>query len=77
MISKVFGVERPGRDLFRAAEQLDLEASWQRKMDPYAHSTVWLKVENRAYTQMEGRGELFHPKPRQAESHGSVPPEWR
>ena len=35
-------------------------------MDPYAHSTVWLKVENRAYTQMEGRGELFHPKPRQA-----------
>ena len=24
----------------------------------------WLKVKNRAYTQMEGRGELFHLKPR-------------
>jgi hypothetical protein len=25
--------------------------------------TVWYKVKNRAYTQMERRGELFHPGP--------------
>jgi hypothetical protein len=28
---------------------------------PYAPATVWYKMKNRAYTQMEGRGELFHP----------------
>jgi hypothetical protein len=34
----------------------------KRKADPYAPTTTWYKVKNRAYTQMEGRGELFHPR---------------
>jgi ATP-dependent DNA ligase len=34
----------------------------KRKQDPYVADTIWYKVKNRAYTQMEGRGELFQPK---------------
>ena len=63
MLSRVFAVEGRGRDLFAAAERLDLEGIVaKRKKDPYAPSTVWYKVKNRAYTQMQGRGELFHPR---------------
>jgi hypothetical protein len=29
------------------------------KADPYTPETVWYKVKNRAYTQAEGRWELF------------------
>jgi ATP-dependent DNA ligase len=59
----MFAVEGRGRDLFAAAERLDLEGIVAKlKADPYTPSTVWLKVKNRAYTQMEGRGELFHPR---------------
>jgi bifunctional non-homologous end joining protein LigD len=43
VLSRVFAVESRGRDLFGAAERLDLEGI----------------VAKRAYTQMEGRGELF------------------
>lgn len=58
----MFAVEGRGRDLFTAAERLDLEGIVaKRKADSYVPSTVWCKVKNRAYTQMEGRGELFHP----------------
>jgi bifunctional non-homologous end joining protein LigD len=61
ILSRVYAVERRGRELFRAAERLDLEGIVaKRKADPYAPDTIWLKVKNRAYTQMEGRGELFH-----------------
>jgi hypothetical protein len=35
----------------------------KRKADPYSPQTVWYKVKNPAYTQAEGRGDLFH-KPR-------------
>lgn len=63
--SRVFSVEERGRDLFAAAERLDLEGIVaKRKADPYVPNTVWYKVKNRAYTQMEGRGELFHPRQR-------------
>jgi ATP-dependent DNA ligase len=65
VLSRVFAVEGRGRDLFGAAERLDLEGIVaKRKVDAYAPTTVWYKVKNRAYTQMEGRGELFHPKSR-------------
>jgi bifunctional non-homologous end joining protein LigD len=65
VLSRVFAVEGQGRDLFRAAERLDLEGIVaKRKREPYAPSTTWLKIKNRAYTQMEGRGELFHPNRR-------------
>jgi hypothetical protein len=49
------------RALFAAAERLDLEGIVaKRKVDPYAPGTVWYKVKNRAYTEAEGRGDLFH-----------------
>jgi bifunctional non-homologous end joining protein LigD len=61
VLSRVFAVDDRGRDLFAAAERLDLEGIVaKRKADPYGPETVWYKVKNRAYTQMEGRGELFH-----------------
>jgi ATP-dependent DNA ligase len=61
VVSKVLSVEGRGLDLFRAAERLDLEGVVaKRKADPYAPTTTWHKVKNRAYTQMEGRWELFN-----------------
>jgi ATP-dependent DNA ligase len=63
VLSRVFAVEGRGRDLFAAAERLDLEGIVaKRKADAYTGTTTWYKVKNRAYTQMEGRGELFHPR---------------
>jgi bifunctional non-homologous end joining protein LigD len=63
VLSRVFAVEGRGRDLFGAAERLDLEGIVaKRKADAYAPTTVWYKVKNRAYTQIEGRGELFRPR---------------
>jgi ATP-dependent DNA ligase len=65
VLSPVLSIEERGRDLFRAAEQLDLEGIVaKRKADPYAPATVWYKVKNRAYTQMEGRWELFERRTR-------------
>jgi bifunctional non-homologous end joining protein LigD len=49
-----------GRELFEAASRLDLEGIVaKRKADPYAPTTKWYKIKNPAYTQTEGRGELF------------------
>jgi bifunctional non-homologous end joining protein LigD len=63
-LSRVLAVEEHGRELFEAAQRLDLEGIVaKRKADPYSPQTVWYKVKNPAYTQAEGRGELFH-KPR-------------
>lgn len=58
----IFAVDERRHDLFAAAEWLDLGGIVaKRKADPYAPATVWYKIKNRAYTQMEGREELFHP----------------
>jgi ATP-dependent DNA ligase len=60
VLSPVLSIEERGRYLFRAAEQLDLEGIVaKRKADAYGPATVWYKVKNRAYTQMEGRWQLF------------------
>ena len=60
VLSQVFFIEERGRDLFRAAERLDMEGMVaKRKADLYGPETVWYKVKNPAYTQGEGRGELF------------------
>ena len=65
VLSRVLGVRGRGRDLQAAVERLDLEGIVAKRLgDPYTPETVWRKVKNRAYTQMEGRAELFHPKPR-------------
>ncbi len=59
-LSQVFTIDERGRDLYAAAERLDLEGIVaKRKADPYGPETVWYKIKNRAYTQAEGRRELF------------------
>ena len=60
VVSQVFSVEERGRDLFAAAERLDLEGVVaKRKADPYGPETVWYKIKNPSYAQAEGRWELF------------------
>jgi ATP-dependent DNA ligase len=59
-VSQVFSIEERGRDLFDAAERLDLEGIVaKRKSDRYSPGTVWYKIKSRIYTQGEGRWELF------------------
>jgi hypothetical protein len=63
-LSRVFAVQEHGRELFEAAQPLDIEGIVaKRKADPYLPEVAWYKVKNPAYTQAEGRGDLFH-KPR-------------
>jgi ATP-dependent DNA ligase len=51
----VFSVEERGRDMFAAAERLDLEGIVaKRKADRYRSETVWYKIKSRTYTQGEG-----------------------
>jgi hypothetical protein len=48
-----------------AVERIDLEGVVaKRLLDPYAPGTEWRKIRNPAYTQMEGRRDLFHPPQR-------------
>ncbi len=50
VLSRVFAVEGRGRDLFAAAERLDLEGIVaKRKTDFYGSDTVWYNIKNRAY----------------------------
>lgn len=63
-LSRVLAVEEHGHELFDAAQRLDLEGIVaKRKRDPYSRQTVWYKVKNPAYTQAEGRGDLFYKPP--------------
>jgi ATP-dependent DNA ligase len=58
----VFSIEERGRDMFAAAERLDLEAIVaKRKADPYDAWVTWYKIKSRTYTQGEGRWELLRP----------------
>jgi bifunctional non-homologous end joining protein LigD len=60
VLSQVFSIEGRGRELFDAAERLDLEGIVaKRKQDTYGPHTVWYKIKSRTYTQGEGRWELF------------------
>ncbi len=59
-LSQVFTMEGRGCDMLRAAERLDLEGIVaKRKTDSYGPDTVWYTIRNQAYTQAEGRRELF------------------
>jgi ATP-dependent DNA ligase len=59
-LSRVLAVEDHGRELYEAAQRLDLEGIVaKRKADPYSPETIWYKLKNPAYTQAEGRGDLF------------------
>jgi ATP-dependent DNA ligase len=63
VLPQVFSIEERGRDLFDAAERLDLEGIVaKRKADPHRPETVWYKIKSRTYTQGEGRWELFQKK---------------
>lgn len=64
VLSRIFSVEECGCDLLGgAAQQLDLERIVaKRKWDAYAPATIWSKIKNKAYTQSEGRWELFSRK---------------
>jgi hypothetical protein len=65
VLSQVFSIAERGRDLYAAAERLDLEGIVaKRKSDPYRPETVWYKIKSRMYTQGEGRWELFQKRPR-------------
>jgi bifunctional non-homologous end joining protein LigD len=60
ILSRVLVVEEDGRALFQAVQRLDLEGIVaKRKADPYSPDVNWLKIKNPAYTQAEGRWELF------------------
>jgi bifunctional non-homologous end joining protein LigD len=60
VLSQAFALDGRGRDMLAAAERLDLEGIVaKRKADPYGPDTVWYKIRNQAYTQAEGRWELF------------------
>ena len=60
VLSQVFALDTRGRDMLAAAERLDLEGIVaKRKADPYGPETIWYKIRNQAYTQAEGRWELF------------------
>ena len=61
LVTPVMSVEADGIALFEAAQRLDLEGIVaKRRLDFYEPSVTWYKIKNSSYTQMEGRGELFH-----------------
>jgi hypothetical protein len=56
-LSRVLAVEEHGRQLYEAAQRLDLEGIVaKRKADPYSSQTIWYKVKNPAYTRLRGEG---------------------
>ncbi len=62
---KILTLEEHGRALFSAIKKMDLEGIVaKRKADTYVQGTEWYKIMNPAYTQGEGRGELFRPRER-------------
>ena len=69
-LSQVFTIEERGREVFAAAQRIDVEGIVaKRKIDPYGPATVWHKIENPAYTRGEGRWELLQ---NQQEGHNAV-----
>jgi bifunctional non-homologous end joining protein LigD len=60
-VGYVEGYSKP--ELFESAARLDLEGIVaKRRSDPYTPTTSWIKVRHSAYSQMEGRWELFQGK---------------
>jgi bifunctional non-homologous end joining protein LigD len=54
-----------GRALFGAITKMDLEGIVaKRKRDPYDPATPWYKIKNHAYTQGEGRADIFRRRER-------------
>ena len=60
IVSEVLSVEGRGRELFELMCANDLEGIVAKRLaDAYDPRVRWLKIKNRAYTQKEGRGDLF------------------
>jgi ATP-dependent DNA ligase len=58
--SKGWEVTEYGRELFDSVCGMDLEGIVaKRKADPYEARTAWYKIKNPAYSQADGRRELF------------------
>jgi bifunctional non-homologous end joining protein LigD len=56
-LSQVFTIEERGRDMFGAAQRLDLEGIVaKRKADAYNAQVTWYKIKSRTYTQGKGGG---------------------
>jgi ATP-dependent DNA ligase len=67
-LSRVLSAEEHGRELFEAAQRLDLEGIIAKQCgDTYSPQTVWYKIKNPAYTQAEGRRDLYERKPARSE----------
>jgi bifunctional non-homologous end joining protein LigD len=61
VISPPVSVHGRGRQLFDLVQAHDLEGIVAKRLtDPYGPGTKWLKIKNRAYSQQEGRWELFN-----------------
>ena len=60
-ITEAVAVEGRGRELFDLICVHDLEGVVAKRLaDPYDPRVRWLKIKNPAYSQKEGRGELFN-----------------
>ena len=61
LIAEAMSVEGRGKPLMAAVEEHDLEGIVaKRKSDPYQPSVKRWKIKNPAYSQSEGRRELFN-----------------
>jgi ATP-dependent DNA ligase len=61
LIAEAMSVEGRGKALMAVVEEHDLEGIVaKRKSDPYRRGVTWWKIKNRAYSQAEGRHELFN-----------------
>jgi bifunctional non-homologous end joining protein LigD len=66
IVSEPVSVVGRGCELFDMMVAHDLEGIVGKRLaDRYDPHVRWLKVKNRAYTQAEGRGDLFNGPPRQ------------
>jgi ATP-dependent DNA ligase len=66
IVSEPVSVIGRGCELFDMMVAHDLEGIVGKRLaDRYDPHVRWLKVKNRAYTQAEGRGDLFNGPPRQ------------
>jgi bifunctional non-homologous end joining protein LigD len=61
LIAEAMSIEGRGKALMAAVEEHDLEGIVaKRKSDPYRRGVKWWKIKNPAYSQAEGRHELFN-----------------
>ena len=71
IVSSSVSVTGRGCELFELMCSNDLEGIVAKSLvDPYDTRVRWLKIKNRAYTQAEGRGDLFNGPRRPMQSAG-------